>query len=172
MKAEQQTFVGIPKFAEQWNTTGDIVPSVIFIEPNIPTTRRRLIPNDDHCPTGVAKGQQFLADIYKHSSANPTRWSKTLVIVTYDEHGGFFDHMTPMQVPCEAGGYAVTAGRNRLTRRGAAAEGACRKVRHEPTVSANLSPSPHTAPRFFRDIRRKFEYFRSAFSWPRGTNNR
>jgi len=93
------------KFADQWNTAGDIIPSVIFIEPEYSNNPAPIDPNDDHCPTGVAKGQQFLADIYSTLISNFARWSKTLMIVTYDEHGGFFDHMTPMQVPCEAGGY-------------------------------------------------------------------
>jgi phospholipase C len=93
------------KFAEQWNSAGDIIPSVIFIEPEYSNNPAPLDPNDDHCPTGVAKGQQFLADIYSTLIGNQARWSKTLMIVTYDEHGGFFDHVPPLKVPCEAGGY-------------------------------------------------------------------
>jgi phospholipase C len=92
-------------FAEQWKADGDIIPNVVFIEPEYSNNPVPIDPNDDHCPTGVAKGQQFLADIYNTLTSNPVRWSKTLMIVTYDEHGGFFDHLPPLAVSCVAGGY-------------------------------------------------------------------
>ena len=40
-------------------------------------------------------GQRFLARIYRAFSANPAIWSKCALVVTYDEHGGFFDHVQP-----------------------------------------------------------------------------
>src|SRR5665647_1040491 len=97
------------KFAEQWN--GDApLPNVIFIEPRY-TDDPSLTgyrPNDDHCPTGISHGQKFLADIYNTLISNKTRWQSTALIVTYDEHGGFFDHVPPMQVPARAGGEDFT----------------------------------------------------------------
>jgi phospholipase C len=94
--------------AKQWSSSGEVFPNVIFIEPEYSSNPIATDPNDDHCPTGVAKGQGFLADIYDVLTSNPIRWSKTLMLVTYDEHGGFFDHVRPMSVPCEAGGYPFT----------------------------------------------------------------
>jgi len=92
------------RFAEEWGNNAAAMPQVIFIEPEY-TDGPHGDTNDDHPPTGVAKGQAFLADIYKTLTANPTRWEKTLMIVTYDEHGGFFDHVPPLSIPTTAGGF-------------------------------------------------------------------
>jgi phospholipase C len=79
------------------------MPQVIFIEPEY-TDGPHLAPNDDHSPTGVAPGQAFLAGIYQTISASK-RWDETLMIVTYDEHGGFFDHVSPLAIPTDVAGY-------------------------------------------------------------------
>ena len=50
--------------------------------------------NDDHPPSDVALGQQLLRRIYQAVSEGP-KWQRTLLVVTYDEHGGFFDHVAP-----------------------------------------------------------------------------
>ena len=50
--------------------------------------------NDDHPPADMYRGQVFLQKVYDALSAGP-RWQKTLLIITYDEHGGFYDHVTP-----------------------------------------------------------------------------
>ena len=89
-------------FASQWKS-GQSIPSVVFIEPEYTNTPLPLDPNDDHSPTGIAKGQTFLARIYNTLTSNPRLWAKTMLIVTYDEHGGFFDHEPPLPVPCTAG---------------------------------------------------------------------
>lgn len=78
--------------------SADAMPSVIFIEPEY-TDGPHVSPDDDHAPTGVQRGQQFLADIYNTLTANPDRWAKTMLVVSYDEHGGFFDHVAPLQIP-------------------------------------------------------------------------
>ena len=91
------------RFAAEWADPAPL-PQVIFIEPEY-TDGPHIDPNDDHPPTGIAKGQSFLADIYHALIANPARWASTMMIVTYDEHGGFFDHVPPLPIPAEAGGY-------------------------------------------------------------------
>lgn len=91
------------RFREHWQAN-DLMPNVIFIEPEY-TDGPRSDPNDDHPPTGVARGQAFLADIYGILISNATRWSKTMMIVTYDEHGGFFDHVPPLAIPTDVAGF-------------------------------------------------------------------
>jgi phospholipase C len=88
-------------FASQW-ASSDAMPQVIFIEPEYGDGPHD-DPNDDHPPTGIAKGQAFLADIYTTLISNPARWAKTMMIVTYDEHGGFFDHAPPLAIPQTVG---------------------------------------------------------------------
>jgi phospholipase C len=85
------------RFREHW-LSADPMPSVIFIEPAYSEGPGKNA-NDDHPPTGVARGQAFLADIYTTLIANPARWARTMMIITYDEHGGFFDHEPPIAMP-------------------------------------------------------------------------
>ena len=84
------------RFREHW--VGDApMPAVIFIEPEYTDGPHRQ-PNDDHPPTGIARGQALLAELYATLLANPERWRNTAMIVTYDEHGGFFDHVPPLPI--------------------------------------------------------------------------
>jgi hypothetical protein len=50
--------------------------------------------NDDHPPTHPVAGQVLVQSIYNALARSP-QWERTLFIVTYDEHGGFFDHVSP-----------------------------------------------------------------------------
>ncbi|MGD2119476.1 MAG: alkaline phosphatase family protein [Chromatiales bacterium] len=50
--------------------------------------------NDYHPPTKVAPGDAFLNDIYT-AIRNGPQWKDTLFIVTFDEHGGTYDHIQP-----------------------------------------------------------------------------
>ncbi|OEL12937.1 Non-specific phospholipase C6 [Dichanthelium oligosanthes] len=55
--------------------------------------------DDDHPAHDVANGQRLVKDVYEALRASP-QWNQTLLIVTYDEHGGFYDHVpTPVGVP-------------------------------------------------------------------------
>jgi phospholipase C len=56
--------------------------------------------NDDHPPGHPLAGQIFMATIYDALAKSP-QWNRTLFIVTYDEHGGFFDHVPPPKAPDE-----------------------------------------------------------------------
>ncbi len=50
---------------------------------------------DDHPPCRVHDGQAFISYIYAALRSNPKVWQKTLLIITYDEHGSFYDHQRP-----------------------------------------------------------------------------
>ena len=50
--------------------------------------------NDDHPPHHVRAGQMFLALVIEAIARSPL-WEKCLILITYDEHGGFFDHVPP-----------------------------------------------------------------------------
>jgi phospholipase C len=91
------------RFREHWLGNAPL-PRVIFVEPEY-TDGPHTVPNDDHPPTGVAAGQAFLADLYNTLIKNKTRWQKTMMIVTYDEHGGFFDHVPPLPIPATVAGF-------------------------------------------------------------------
>src|SRR5579884_1260070 len=70
-------------------------PQVVFIEPSY----TGLNQNDNHPPLPVSYGELFLRDIYRILISNEERWKKTVMILTYDEHGGFFDHVPPLPIP-------------------------------------------------------------------------
>lgn len=49
---------------------------------------------DEHAPANVQLGQAFVARVIA-SVMNSSTWPRTALFLTYDEHGGFFDHVTP-----------------------------------------------------------------------------
>jgi phospholipase C len=71
------------------------LPSVSWIDPAF--TNGNMLgfrPNDDHAPGDIRDGQDLVLAVY-HALATGPLWHKTLLIVFYDEHGGFFDHVAP-----------------------------------------------------------------------------
>ncbi len=50
--------------------------------------------NDDHPHADIRAGEYFLSQIYNAVTKSPS-WPRTLLIVTFDEWGGFFDHVPP-----------------------------------------------------------------------------
>jgi phospholipase C len=56
--------------------------------------------NDDHPPADVLRGQALVARIYNALLFAPGElfW-RTLLVIVYDEHGGFYDHFPPPGAP-------------------------------------------------------------------------
>jgi phospholipase C len=52
------------------------------------------MPNDQHPPHDVVFAEQLIATVYNALRASPL-WESTLFVLTYDEHGGCFDHSPP-----------------------------------------------------------------------------
>ena len=78
------------------NSLPEEIPKVLFIEPTYTDAPSVGPSSDDHPPTAVKAGQEFLLKVYKAFSTNPDVWAGTVMIITYDEHGGFFDHVPPI----------------------------------------------------------------------------
>jgi phospholipase C len=71
------------------------LPAYSFIEPRyFADTANNKLPSDEHPPHNVAYGEALIANAYNAVRAGPG-WKHTLLIVTYDEHGGCFDHVVP-----------------------------------------------------------------------------
>lgn len=52
--------------------------------------------NDDHPSHDVAIGQKFVKEVYEILRSSP-QWKEMALLITYDEHGGFYDHVpTPV----------------------------------------------------------------------------
>lgn len=45
----------------------------------------------------MLQGEQLIKSIYEALRSGP-KWNETLFLITYDEHGGFYDHVTPPSV--------------------------------------------------------------------------
>ncbi len=58
--------------------------------------------NDDHPPTDITHGQDLVFQIFWALFNSPT-WSRTMLVITYDEHGGFHDHVPPPKNPAPEG---------------------------------------------------------------------
>jgi phospholipase C len=67
------------------------------------------ILTSDHPPSPSIFGENILSLIVDALRANPAQWAKTLLLVTYDENGGFFDHVAPVTAPPGTAGEYVTA---------------------------------------------------------------
>ena len=65
------------------------LPGYAFLEPSWGSAGNSQHPNYD-----VAKGEQLIHDVYRALRDGPA-WDQTLLIVTYDEHGGCYDHVPP-----------------------------------------------------------------------------
>ncbi len=80
------------------------LPSVTWIDPaytlefNTGHPLDTLFGNDDHSPTDIRLGQALVKKLYDKLVASKY-WEKTLLIITYDEHGGFYDHVQSSPSP-------------------------------------------------------------------------
>jgi phospholipase C len=70
------------------------LPNVAWIDPNFVDAGGAVGSNDDHPPSDVRAGQELVLKVFNALARSPA-WERTLLVVTYDEHGGFFDHVEP-----------------------------------------------------------------------------
>lgn len=70
------------------------LPSYAFIEP-----RFLIDENDQHPPGSVCPGEILINKVYQ-ALRNGKNWEKTLFVLTYDEHGGCYDHVQPPPAVC------------------------------------------------------------------------
>ena len=74
------------------------LPDYSFIEPNYSdhdTDSGEEVASDQHPDHNVQAGELFIAAVYQAIKDNPALWQSTALLITYDEHGGIFDHVPP-----------------------------------------------------------------------------
>jgi phospholipase C len=75
------------------------LPDYCFIEPNYSDhtapNGAALLASDQHPDHDVREGERFIASVYMAIKSNPALWESTALLVTYDEHGGTYDHVPP-----------------------------------------------------------------------------
>jgi phospholipase C len=75
-----------------------LLPDYSFIEPNY-TDHDNEIASDQHPDHHVGQGELLIADVYNAIKGNDELWQSTALLVTYDEHGGIYDHVVPPACP-------------------------------------------------------------------------
>jgi phospholipase C len=73
------------------------LPNVAFVEPRF-IEESTGTSTDDHPHADIRDGQTFLNRVYRAVATSPA-WHKTVFVITYDEWGGFFDHVPPPMAP-------------------------------------------------------------------------
>ena len=76
---------------------GNRLPNFAFVEPDygIEGIGNSQHPSQACSREEFVRGEKFIADIYNALRDNRDVFEKTAFIITYDEHGGFYDHVTP-----------------------------------------------------------------------------
>ena len=67
------------------------------------------VVTSDHPPSPSLFGENTLSAIVTALMVNPAVWAKTVLFSTYDENGGFFDHVPPVTAPPGTPGEYITA---------------------------------------------------------------
>jgi len=81
------------------------LPAVSFVDPRF-LDEGSGTSGDDHPHADLRNGDVFLNTIYSAITKGPG-WSKTVLVINFDEWGGFFDHVPPTTAPLPLGEYAA-----------------------------------------------------------------
>jgi len=87
---------GKPGFKERLEDP-NYEPAYVFIEPNwgkLFGKQSFAGGNSQHPVDGIAGGERLIRDVYS-AIRNSPHWEHSMLIITYDEHGGFYDHCIP-----------------------------------------------------------------------------
>ncbi|HXS76441.1 MAG TPA: alkaline phosphatase family protein [Terracidiphilus sp.] len=76
------------------------LPQVTWIVPSV--------VDSDHPPSPALFGEATVSAVVSALTANPAAWAKTVLFITYDENGGFFDHVPPPTAPAGTPGEYLT----------------------------------------------------------------
>jgi phospholipase C len=97
IRALEGRFKDFDDFSSDLNNP-NYATSYAFIEPNYGhvLTGDFTYGNSQHPKDDVTRGEGLLKAIYE-TIRNSPHWDNSMLIVTYDEHGGFYDHVPPPQ---------------------------------------------------------------------------
>ena len=88
-------FLPLPVFLAQAGGAPGVgpLPQVAFVDPNF-GLRGTKLENDEHPPTDIQRGQAFVSQVV-NAVRNGPFWQDSVIFITYDEHGGYYDHVAP-----------------------------------------------------------------------------
>jgi len=90
VQSRVENVVSIARFYE--DAAAGTLPDVAFVDPIFFGDETN--QNDEHPPNNVQLGQAFVAGIVEAMFASPN-WNDSALFITYDEHGGYYDHVPP-----------------------------------------------------------------------------
>ena len=79
------------------DAAGGNLPAVSFLDPRF-TDEEAGTSNDDHPHADLRAGEDFMNQAYD-AVRHGANWANTVLVITYDEWGGFFDHVPPGHAP-------------------------------------------------------------------------
>ncbi|WP_088310941.1 alkaline phosphatase family protein [Novosphingobium sp. B 225] len=97
--------VSLTQFAADLNRPGGYPYKFTFIEPNYGDAWDSNFKggSSQHPVDGLDAGERLIHDVYSKIRKSPV-WNNSLLIITYDEHGGFYDHVAPPPAPSPGDG--------------------------------------------------------------------
>jgi phospholipase C len=92
LHAQVDRFQKFERFAA--DAAAGALPRYSFIEPRS-FSAPGYPANDQHPPHNLVEGEKLLANVYDTLRVDEAVWRRSLLVVLYDEHGGFYDHVPP-----------------------------------------------------------------------------
>ncbi|HZM83390.1 MAG TPA: alkaline phosphatase family protein [Candidatus Limnocylindrales bacterium] len=74
------------------------LPAVSYVEPALFLESVDGLSNDYHPHGDIRNGEAFLNQVYRAVTTSPA-WPRTVLVLTFDEWGGFYDHVPPTVAP-------------------------------------------------------------------------
>jgi phospholipase C len=92
-------YLGLSKLIGRFyeDAAAGALPAVAYLDPRF-IGEGKGTSHDDHPLADVRAGQAFLNQVYEALISSPN-WESTVLVVTYDEWGGFYDHVPPPMAP-------------------------------------------------------------------------
>jgi phospholipase C len=93
-------YLGISRLIEEFYAAAAVgaLPPVSFVEPGFLGESVPGMSEDEHPLADIRLGQHFLGQVHDAVVSSPN-WERTVLVITYDEWGGFFDHVPPSVGP-------------------------------------------------------------------------
>jgi phospholipase C len=96
LKNQPQFFATFDQFLA--DSRSGTLPEYSFVEPNYvdhPGDNGDMVPTDEYPDHDVLAGERFIATVYNAIRENSTVWYHSILLITYSNHGGFYDHVPP-----------------------------------------------------------------------------
>jgi phospholipase C len=81
------------------------LPAVSYVDPRF-IDEETGTSNDDHPHSDIRNGEVFMNTVYSAVTSSPN-WKHTVLVMTFDEWGGFFEHVPPPPAPIPAASAAA-----------------------------------------------------------------